>query len=382
MLAFAWVCAEGLIYYRLKKDGFYWDRGKKSRLVNEMPNNLIPNSRYIWDYEPGSEFTYTDPRDKATYHVKVNSEGFRDEEPAARAAAEYQFVALGDSFTFGWLVEHEQRWDEVLAKRIREKHNISASSVNRGMWMTTFDQHALILEDHFPRKCSAVIHFVYPSHLQTINRHVVETKHGKIDSIYDPMLHLKDNALFFGAADTALVRKKLSFPFSLCLWNFRRNVRRLQEKIDHNHTVPEMTDEQIYQAASQAVFANGYDLMERSIAQTAAFLKAKNIPYVVVIIPRDRQVHKLEWNSVPPIAEILTSDVPQQRIRRACEATGHAVCLDLLPVMRRKYHDKLYYRHDAHWRPEGHQLAAEEVLGLLEQRGYLSRPFARPASAN
>ncbi|MCH8829309.1 MAG: hypothetical protein IID45_07000, partial [Planctomycetes bacterium] len=190
MLAVSWISIEGMIFLYLRSSGFYWNRGKKTRLVNEMPNNLIPNDRYIWGYEPGSKFTYTDPREKATYSVKVNSEGFRDEEPAARQGAAFQFVALGDSFTFGWLVQQQERWDEVLARVIQQKHGISSASVNRGMWMTTFDQHTLILEDNFPEKCSAVIHFVYPSHLQTINRHTVKTRGNRIVSLSDPMLHL------------------------------------------------------------------------------------------------------------------------------------------------------------------------------------------------
>lgn len=373
MLTFAWLAGEGVILYQLLDDDFYWRRGKQSRLVNEMPDNLVPNPRYIFGYQPGSQFTYTDPRDAATYHVAINSEGFRDEQPADRADVDFPFVALGDSFTFGWLVEQPDRWDEQLAKSIREKHGVAAASINRGMWMSTFDQHALVLEDNFPEKCSAVIHFVYPSHLQTINRHVVETRDGKIVSIQDPLLHLKDGAAYYGAAARALISKQITFPFSVCRWRFRRNVRELKAKLTQGSNGSAMSDEQIYQQASQGSFRHGYELMERSIAQTAAFLKEKNVPYIVVIIPRDRQLDAREWNGEPPVAEMLSSSIPQEQIRRACEATGHAVCLDLLPTMRNNYHDKLYYRVDPHWTSAGHKLAAEEVRKLLERRGLLAR---------
>ncbi|GAB4159341.1 MAG: hypothetical protein Tsb009_36620 [Planctomycetaceae bacterium] len=377
MLSLTWLCVEGMVLVYLRSNGFYWNRQSKPRLVNEMPNNLVENPRYIWEYLPGSQYTYTDPRDKATYHVQVNSEKFRDEEPAARAHANYKFIALGDSFTFGWLVEHKDRWDEVLARLLKEKHGLNAASINRAMWMTTFDQHALMLEDNFPKEsCQAVIHFVYPSHLQTANRHTVKTENGKIVSVYDPLLHLKDNALFFGAADAALVHKQLSFPFSLCMWRFHQNLRLLEEQIAHAHSVPEMTDEQIYQQKTQSIFQNGYDLMERSIAQIASFLKKKNIPYIVVVIPRDRQLNEAEWNGVTPIPEILETAIPQQRFREACEKTGYAQMIDLLPDMKKHYNDKLYYKHDAHWRPEGHRMAAERVLEFMVQRGMLPKAVA------
>lgn len=359
--------AEGLVYAYLRFQGFHWGTARQARLETEIPRDCIPNDRYIWSFEPDSAYTFTDPRDNETCHVQLNSKGFRDEEAEERHGAEFQFVALGDSFTFGWLVEKADRWDEVLARSIHRKHGTNAASVNLGMWMTTFDQHTLILEDHLPTKCDAVIHFVYPSHLQTINRHVATMKDGEIQSVYDPLLHIKDNTLFYGAADSSLIERKLTVPFSLCLWRFQRNVRDLQEKVRHTTTVPEMTDEQIYRRSSQDLFRRGYELTEKSISQTASMLKARDIPYVVVLIPRDLQLSEQEWNSSEPDSEILTTAIPQQRIREMCEATGHAVCLDLLPVMRRNYHAKLYHPQDPHWRPEGHELAASAVQDLLER---------------
>lgn len=366
---FSWLLVEAAVFGWLLYDGFQIDRGVKVELVNEMPNNLAPHPHYIWRYMPGSHYVYRDTRDNYPFSVVINSEGFRDEEPAERSAARFRFLALGDSFTFGWMVEKQDRWDEVLAGLIAERTGVPAVSINRGMWMATFDQHALVLEGHMPERCDAVIHFVYPSHLQTINRHIVEYRDGRIERVYDPLLHLKGTGLYFGAADEKLVQKKLTFPFTLCLISFYRNVRLLREQVPHEYSVPEMTDEQIYQKHSQHVFEHGWKLTGQSIRQIAAFLREREIPYYVVIVPRDRQLAPQEWNDVEPIAEILTTSVPQDRLRRICEGTSCARVLDLLPLMRASYSPNLYHRHDAHWSPAGHRLAAKAVYQRLVEDG-------------
>lgn len=371
-LALAWIAVEGIVYAWLKHGGFRWERKRTRRHPNILPDNMAPNPRYLWSYVPGSEFTFTHPKDGTSFHIRINSAGFRDEEPHERDGAGFRFVALGDSFTFGWLVEPRDRWDEVLAGRIGETTGGRAASVNLGMWNTTFDQHALILEDHLPERCDAVIHLVYPPHLQTINRHTVEEENGRMVVIRDPLMHLKDGALYFGVAEDALVRKKLYFPFTHCLVSFHLNARRLGARVKHRLQVPDMSDVDLYYEDSQESFRHAYELTEKAISQIAAFLEERDVPYIVVLIPRDRQLAAEEWNDTQPLREILETAVPQQKLREICARAGSVRLIDLLPVMRERYREDLYYEHDSHWRPGGHRLAAEAVLRFLAEQGLLA----------
>jgi len=361
--------------------GFYFGSDEVVSVVvdAEQPNNLIPNDTYIWDYIPNSTYRHRDTTEGVEVGVRVNSIGFRDEEPADSAGADVRFVALGDSFTFGWLVEHDQRWDEVLAARIQEDGGPTAGSVNLARWMFTFDQHALVLQEHMPEKCSMVVHLVYPSHVQTINRHEDVIVDGTITRAVDPLLHVKRQRMFYGVEASAAISKRLYFPFSWCLIQHHRNVGKLDKHLESQGTPAAQLDEKlIYQKEGQKHFENGWALTELSIKQISRFTHQRGIPYLVVVIPRSLQLSAAEWGDQTPNQEMLTTSLPQDRIREICRRTGWARCLDLLPAMRKAGSRKLYWSVDPHWRPAAHRLAAEEILRYLRREGLL--PSA-PASA-
>ena len=68
-------------------------------------------------FPPSSEVGYETPEFRVV--VKSNSLGFRgDEVPAAKGSA-YRIVAIGDSFTMGWGLDHQDTWTALLQKRLR-----------------------------------------------------------------------------------------------------------------------------------------------------------------------------------------------------------------------------------------------------------------------
>lgn len=358
--------------------GYLWASGFRFRnqasvaevLKDDWPNNLQPDPRRIWSYLPNTHFTYTDTREQRSFDVRINGMGFRGRAPAEIPAAASKFVALGDSFTFGWLVDEADRWDEVLARLMTERLGETAAPINLGGWMSTFDQHALVLEQYLPLDCRLVIHLVYPSHLQTINRHQVEISDGRIVAVHDPLLHVKDGRLYYGVASNALVSKRLAFPFTACAFEYHKNLSLLRRQAAAGR-IPDMTDEQIYERAGQARFANGWRLAELSIRQISETLRKRGVPYVVVLVPRDLQLSAAEWGDRKAIPEILQSDVPQARFREIVARTQWARCLDLLPLMRRHHEKRFYFDADPHWRPEGHAFAAQSILEALVEEGLL-----------
>lgn len=258
----------------------------KEYLRDEWPNNLLSHPRYIWSYIPGSHFSLENTAEHAHFQVHINSSGFRGQEPSRQAQSECPFVALGDSFTFGWLVEEKDRWDEQLAVLIQEKYGIRAASVNLGSWMSTYDQQALMLEDNFPASARLVIHLIYPSHLQTIQRHRDKIVGGKIADCWDPLLHVKENKLYYGVGDNRLVSKTLSFPFLFAYIRYVRNMRQLNEfLVGNKEKVAAFDDKEIYEKAFQADVEEGWRQAERAIRQTATFCRLHGVPYVVVIVP-------------------------------------------------------------------------------------------------
>jgi len=358
----------------LRFRGFYFEPRESESLIvdSASPNNLEPDRRTIWSYAPHSRYRHVDTREGASCDIAINAEGFRDEELQDRAGATFRFVALGDSFTFGWLVQHDDRWDEVLARLLKQDAGIPSASVNLGMWMSTFDQHALVLEDHMPSDADLVVHLVYPSHLQTISRHLDRIQDGRIVEVHDPLLQLRRNRLLYGAVGRT-VEKRLTFPYTLCSINYCRSLQGLAWALDQRGSAGSgLVDEKaIYRETGQKDCARGWEMTELAIRQIAAFTKSRGVPYVVVVVPRSLQVSPALWGNESPEKEFLTTSLPQEKLRAICARTDWAHYLDLLPAMRAAAGERLYFRKDPHWRPEGHQLAAELILGYLRDQKLL-----------
>jgi hypothetical protein len=341
------------------------------------PDNVVEHPRYLWAYLPGSRRTMEHRLEKVSCELAINSEGFRDEEPSARAGADCRFVALGDSFTFGWLVPHQDRWDEVLARRLSEQSGRRAASVNRGMWLSTFDQHALILEDHLTPDINLVIHLVYPSHLQTINRHQDEVSDGRIVRIVDPILYVNEHHRLMYRMPRPMRTKRLFFPYSWSLLSYSWGQRQALGELEREHPGSTLEELDVYRSGRQHLCERGWRLAETAIRQTAELTRKKNVPYVVVIIPRSLQLSPEAWVDRRPDEEVLSSTVPQERFREVCDQTGWARCLDLLPAMRKRPAREWYYQHDPHWRPAGHAKAAQEILDFLTRNRIVRRDDTR-----
>lgn len=367
-LALLIAAGELAVFVLLRSRDFYFDSGELMTVVKTgYPNNIIPNDRHLWSYMPDTTFRLERAKENKSVEIRINSQGFRDEEPVEHHDASIKFIALGDSFTFGWLVEKKERYDEILASHFQNLTGRKAASVNLGMWMSAFDQHALILEENFS-DCELVVHLVYPGHIQTIARHENTIEDGKIVKITDPTLVIDRHRLLYGAEGT-IYEKRLYFPFSLCAINHVRNRFRFKKAIEAKvGKLRHLNHELIFQENGQKHFQHGLDLLKISITQIADFTRKKNIPYLVVVVPCDIQVASSQWRdrNKAPNQEILETALPQEIIEKICDDAQWPLYLDLLPAFRaRDKSERLYFKTDPHWSPEGHDFAAGEILNFI-----------------
>lgn len=84
---------------------------------------------------------------RATFHLTSNGDGFRGPEFSRRNRAVLRVVGIGDSSTFGWGVDPEYTYEELLARRL-STGGTRAEVFNLGMPGTT-SRHGLGVLDHY-----------------------------------------------------------------------------------------------------------------------------------------------------------------------------------------------------------------------------------------
>jgi hypothetical protein len=129
----------------------------------------------------------------------------------------------------------------------------------------------------------------------------------------------------------------------------------------------------VYQEPPNARFEAAWALTEAIIRRLRDEVEGRGSRLVVVIIAAPEQVYPAEWEQTVarnPAIQSLTWDLdaPNRRLD-AFLTVENIPHLDLLPVFRRAAANPatppLHFRHDQHWTPAGHRLAAEAIHEFL-----------------
>jgi hypothetical protein len=128
-----------------------------------------PDPNRIWRYKAN----YSQRLESSEFSTEIQTRGWqlRDEDPIG--TEDVRILAVGDSFTFVWGVEEEDRYSEILENLLADHlPGKTVKVLNAGHWMSTFDQHLLIIKELVPRfKPHLVLHGVYAGHVVTIGEH-------------------------------------------------------------------------------------------------------------------------------------------------------------------------------------------------------------------
>ncbi|RME71973.1 MAG: hypothetical protein D6784_14305 [Chloroflexi bacterium] len=137
----------------------------------------------------------------------------------------------------------------------------------------------------------------------------------------------------------------------------------------------------VYQSPPDEQFEAAWSLTGAIIRGLRDEVERRGARLVVVIIAAPEQVYPEQWAGVlaaHPSMQGLTwdLDLPNRRLSAILEQEGIPY-LDLLPVFRkaasRPDTPPLHFRHDQHWTPAGHRLAAEAIHDFLLDRGLLEK---------
>ncbi len=102
-----------------------------------------PHPARIWQYKAG--FSQRHRSDEFSVEVRTSSWRLRGPEPVSDGTAA-RVLVIGDSFSFGWGVEQEERYSEVLQALLGAEGR-GVEVVNAGYWGYSFDQQYLLLRE-------------------------------------------------------------------------------------------------------------------------------------------------------------------------------------------------------------------------------------------
>lgn len=117
-----------------------------------------PHPDVVYELKPGLHGTFRGRR------LATNSHGMRDcEHTVAKPAATFRIAVLGDSVAFGWGVDQEASYPEVLERRLDaagtgrrfEVLNFAVPGYNTAMEVATFEHKALAFEPDL-----VILHFI------------------------------------------------------------------------------------------------------------------------------------------------------------------------------------------------------------------------------
>jgi len=324
--------------------------------------------RVVYPDESLSQFVEYDPllgwRNKANTqgmlripeyvsNVKINSKGIRDEEHEyAKGSGIFRILVFGDSMTWGFGVEAEERYTDVLENMLNNNFEV----INMGTCGYGTDQEYLLLNEDGIKYNPDLVIFdfdIYTDACDVFNtvRYRYYSK-SKFEIVNDeliltnvpvprsPKLYLKINRVFSGLRSYVFIRDKI---LSI---KFMKN--KLAETLQYrNHS---KCDDSVLE--SEEVM----HLVTKILSEVNSLVKSNNGELVVIIIPNKEQVFA-EGSTFKN--DFLKEFGLEENIK----------IIDLLPGFKESVNEEgdLYYKQDLHLNKNGHKFAAELIYKELFQ---------------
>ena len=339
-----------------------------ARLVSDAPHGsslpfdqlgmCLPDPARVWRYKARHRAKIASDEFETT--VETNSWGLRDREIQIDDDA-IRVLVIGNSFSFGWGVEADERFSEVLERALRRSGR-NVQILNGAHWGYTFDQQYLaareLVRDFRPQ---IVVQGVYPGHVVTIDEHEwARGADGKIDRVVfrewrneirvgtDGRLH-RTNALI----ERPPLGSRLISMSAQRIFRWRQTRSEVSLEIE------------LYRDGTR--LDGAWRKSTEALQQASRFLREQGMIHFVFSVPQDVSLSESEWPEYFR-AGAAGGELDQGRpYARFAEAAREAVWMDLHPGFARAFRSDLYFPKDIHWTPAGHALAAELLRPCLEQ---------------
>lgn len=353
----------------------YFPTGKNFRL--HKPGRGITGSHYGDMYRPAlmaSPLLSSSVFSKKHVTISINDDGFREETPLEG----HKIVAIGDSFTFGWGIDQDRTWVELLERSIGEP------VYNMGVHDSSPKQELLLLE------------------------HVIDSQ--KLDLRGGVLLWMifEGNDLEDSYDDLHPVQKSVSTAEGLfkdtiieTLWSLPFNIR--EESVftkfkdgraeflglsteERNHYVIDgvtsafplyvsrrfgaklFSCDQLLGAQRSERYVESHPNrlpLQKTFERMASLAQREGFEVVVIIAPSDARLYGAEFEDFPSLSDKSYFNILTTRL-----AEQHGFEIVNLQESLRPYamRELLHFRDDDHWNEQGHVAVADILSGFLRSR--------------
>ncbi len=316
-----------------------------------VPNLVNNRLTYEPDQKQRSKYLEWD------YEIRINSDGFRNDRTIAQLPAS-SILVLGDSFTEGYGVALEDSFPARLEALLKQDGRDNAV-YNAGHTDTNPTYYGLLYDNKF-REVTAIERVIVGFY--------IGNDFLRSPGPYDAYLQVGNEfgGGFVYRLKTFLATNSMTYATGNYILKNNRSIHTFCQSL--GLCADMWRPEELYTQ----------DFVDKAVPLTTAYLRrfanrvsASDKKLLVVLIPPREQVDDKQWaraiEQLGPAADSFRFAAAKQ-LGEALEREGIKT-LDLTKPVLRHYRSgaaPLYFTHDGHWNPAGHDLAAREIFKIVK----------------
>jgi len=298
--------------------------------------------------------------------VKINAEGFRDDEIAPKEQFDLRILMLGDSMTWGYGVEKEETFSEVLQQKLKAK-GINADVINAGATSYSPTLEYLLLKNKgLSYQPDIVILNLDMSDIQDDYNYNQERAEFDQDGNVIRVSGIKEQTTLFYKIRNKMQLNRFIFDklnlidSRLIKKEEKQNIMPLGDPKTDRYAI--LRDMPVQDEAEHWKRTFHY------ISLINELCKKNDITFILTLYPYGVQVSADEWSLGRHLfgfsSDAVHSDAPQQKVKQFAEENG-IMYVEMLDSFKESDTFPLYFAYDGHINRDGHALAAEVLYSSL-----------------
>jgi len=302
-------------------------------------------------------------------NVKINSYGLRDEEPNSNA--ELKILVLGDSFTWGYGVEHNETYTELMQNQLTKQRKQSIDVINAGATSYSPALQYLYLKNRGKEfKPDIIIMNFDMSDVQDdyIRENDGIIENNEIVAVPAPNINpsffykIRSNIQITRFADVIFKLIDAILPKSTEI----NNAPMYNIKTDRYGITrfEQINDEQLH-----------WNRTLSYIKKTSELSKQLNATFILTTYPYGHQISEIEWSDGRTLYGFEQNKIYSDRAEKVLAQFAKDNNIIFIPTFAKFKQSKIspkYFAYDGHFTPQGHEVMADVLVDGLKEKKVLS----------